>query len=240
MSVTSSLHPIDSYIGSKIRTHRKKLSLSQSDLANLLKISHQQIQKYEQGLTRISVSTLYDISRVMGVVPGFFYEGFQLNASHATPPASQDIISSERPRSLNILLVEDDASDEILARKALESCASDITISIHTAHDGVEALQFLRNNLSSSFLMPDIILLDLNIPKKQGIEVLKEIKNDRNMRHIPVIILTHSINAAEMFETYKLYASGYIAKSFDVNRFNKDISNMIEYWLTTVVLPNSY
>lgn len=237
MNTSSALHPIDNYIGSKIRNHRKKLGLSQVDLANLLNVSHQQIQKYEQGLTRISVSMLYEISRIMGVTPGFFYEGFQAHAVHTV----QDIISPERPKSLHVLLVEDNASDEILARKALEACASDVAISVHAVHDGAEALRLLRGqHMSTPVLMPDIILLDLNIPKKQGMEVLKEIKNDRELRHIPVIVLTHSINAAEMYETYKLYASGYIVKSFDIKRFNSDISKMVGYWATMVVLPKCY
>lgn len=211
--------------------------MSQLQLAELLRVSHQQVQKYEQGMTRISASTLYDIGRIMSVVPSFFYEGF-----NPTLPASNtidDIISLERPKQLNILLVEDNASDEILTRKALEEC--DAEIIVHSVYDGIEALKCLRGRGSiTPFQRPDIVLLDLNIPKKQGMEVLKEIKNDHELRHIPIIVLTNSINAQEMFETYRLYASGYITKSFDITRFNKNIIDMVEYWASAVILPSHF
>jgi CheY-like chemotaxis protein len=239
-SSISSAHPIDIYIGHRLRTHRKKLGLRQLDLADLLKVSYQQIQKYEHGTTRISVSTLYDISKIMGVEPGYFYEGFNPNIKQHFLPSADDVISLERQPSLNVLLIEDSASDEILTRKAFEVCKAEIKI--HSLYDGVEAMKFLRgqNVGAAPFMRPDIILLDLNIPRKQGVEVLKEVKNDRDLRSIPIIILTNSINAKEMQETYKLFASGYISKSFDINRFIRNIVTMVDYWSSTVILPTNF
>lgn len=233
----TTLHPIDQYIGTKLRVYRKKKGLSQSDLAQLLGISHQLVQKYEQGSTRISVSTLYDISRVLGIAPGFFYEGFEVTSPLAAD--SDTIIMTDRPPHLNVLLVEDNAADEVLVRKAFDACEMEAKAVIHAVHDGVEALQWLRQPQGCiPFTTPHVILLDLHIPKKPGMEVLKELKNDRTLQHIPVIILTNCINVSEMQKTYRLHASGYILKSFDIHQFYRDIRSMAEYWLNTVILPS--
>lgn len=232
------LHPVDVYVGHKIRERRQKLNLSLVDMSDKLDISHQQIQKYEQGITRVSASMLYDIAKVFGVTIAYFYEGYKENASGGISniPEKNDLIDFDKLRALNILLVEDDPSDEILTRKALDYTSCDANI--HTVYDGVAALEFLRNKKGiNNFPRPDIIFLDINIPKKDGVVVLRDIKRDSSLRDIPVIVLTNCINAHEMYEVYSAYASGFIAKSFDFKVFRENMVIVMDYWSKAVVLP---
>jgi CheY-like chemotaxis protein len=149
-----------------------------------------------------------------------------------------DIISHNLEKPLSILLVEDDPTDELLTRRALE--AADHKVHIFCVHDGAQAIEFLRyKTMNVDFPRPDIVLLDLNIPKRDGQTVLKEIKRDREIQDIPVIILTNSISVQEMIMVYKNQASGYISKSFDYDVFQKNMIGLVDYWSTVVVLPNT-
>jgi DNA-binding response OmpR family regulator len=101
------------------------------------------------------------------------------------------------------------------------------------------ALDFLRNKTTSvDFPRPDVILLDLNIPKRDGATVLREIKRDRDISDIPVIIMTNSINFQEMISCYKSFAAGYICKPFDFDIFQNCIDSFARYWAQSVVLPS--
>lgn len=230
-------HPVDMYVGNKLCLRRKSLQMSLSQLAEKMGISHQQIQKYEKGTTRISASVLYELASILGVSVEYFYEGFNPDANDYSVPGVEDTISLKRKEKFFVLLIEDSATDEVLTRKAIEACPQNVEV--YSVHDGVEALQFLRNKRGiNSFPRPDIVLLDLNIPKKDGMTVLKEMKRDAEIIDIPVIVLTNTINAHEMYEVYKAYASGFISKSFDINEFRRHIAIMIDYWSSAVVLPS--
>jgi chemotaxis family two-component system response regulator Rcp1 len=233
---------LDVFIGGKLKKQRLRLGLSQAKLAEALHVSQQLIQKQESGEARIQASMLYDLAVLLGVTPNYFYEGYSSDAEGggAFPPKKGDVIRNRPKARYNILLVEDNPEDEILFRKALEenACSADL----HACYNGVDALAFLRGVADEQPCrpFPDFIFLDLNIPKKDGLAVLKEIKQDRAIRFIPVIVLTNSVNAEEMFECYKFHAGGYVCKSFDLNNFYRKIAVVLEYWTKTVVTPQNY
>jgi CheY-like chemotaxis protein/DNA-binding XRE family transcriptional regulator len=228
------LHPVDVYVGNRLRQLRKKHNISMQTLADGLKVSNQQIQFYEQGANRISASALYEISQILHVPVDYFYEGYKNQVvQHKAEPSP--IIKERPPQPLNILLVEDDAGDELLTRKALEM--TEVPFNIHAVHDGIDALAVLRKQLvNPEFSTPDIVLLDINMPKKDGLTILKEIKHDREILDTPVIMLTNSIDVVQMRKCYKEHANGFIVKAYDIYKLKRDFIAMLDYW-SAVILP---
>jgi CheY-like chemotaxis protein len=139
-------------------------------------------------------------------------------------------------RAIEILLVEDNPGDVRLTQEALKE--NKIRNNLHVARDGVEAMKFLRkmNDLKDA-PRPDLILLDLNLPKKDGREVLAEIKTDDNLRSIPVVILTTSDAEDDVARAYHMYANCYIRKPIDLNRFIDVVKVIENFWLSIVELP---
>lgn len=139
-------------------------------------------------------------------------------------------------RPIEILLVEDNPGDVRLTKEAMKEGKVLNRISVVT--DGVEAMDFLRK--SGKYLLaprPDLILLDLNLPRKDGREVLAEIKQDPQLKRIPVVILTTSQAEQDIIKTYELYANCYICKPVDLDQF-LTVARLIEdFWLTVVKLP---
>jgi two-component system, chemotaxis family, response regulator Rcp1 len=137
---------------------------------------------------------------------------------------------------VEILLVEDNLGDARLTQEALKE--GKVYSNLHWTKDGVEALEFLnRKGKYSNAPRPDIILLDLNLPKKDGREVLSEIKNDEKLRHIPVVILTTSKAEEDVLRSYELHANCYVAKPVDLEKFIKVVQSIDRFWLTVVTLP---
>jgi CheY-like chemotaxis protein len=137
---------------------------------------------------------------------------------------------------IEILLVEDNPGDVDLAREALEN--SKIRNTIHVVEDGVEAMDFLyRRGKHSSAPRPDLILLDLNLPKKNGREVLAQIKADGDLKRIPVVILTASKDEEDILKSYNLHANCYITKPIDFHQFVRVVKAIEDFWLTIVKLP---
>lgn len=135
-----------------------------------------------------------------------------------------------------ILLVEDNPGDVMLIEEALRESGSDANLSV--AKDGEEALAYLnRQGEYADAHLPDLILLDLNLPKKNGYEVLKRIKSDQRLRHIPVIILTTSEAEKDVIDAYELSANCYITKPADLEGFFSTMRVIQSFWLTTVKLP---
>jgi chemotaxis family two-component system response regulator Rcp1 len=135
-----------------------------------------------------------------------------------------------------ILLVEDNPADVRLTQEALRN--GRVGHELHVVTDGVQALAFLRNEgLYAAAPQPDLILLDLNLPRKNGHEVLVEIKSDPTLMRIPVIILSTSQADDDVLESYNAYANGYIVKPADVEQFFAIIKNIKNYWMSIVVLP---
>ncbi len=138
---------------------------------------------------------------------------------------------------IEILLVEDSPGDADLAREALES--TKVRNRLHVVRDGEEAMAFLqRKPPFRDAPRPGLILLDLNLPKKDGREVLAEIKDDPELKRIPVVILTTSKDEEDVLKTYNLHANCYITKPIDLGQFLKVVRSIEEFWLTIVRLPN--
>ena len=139
-------------------------------------------------------------------------------------------------KPIEILLVEDNPGDVDLAREGLEN--NKMRVTLHVAGDGVEAMAFLRQTGEhANAPRPDLILLDLNLPKKDGREVLAEIKSDEDLKRIPVVILTTSKDEEDVLKTYNLHANCYITKPIDLHQFIKVVKSIEDFWLTIVKLP---
>ena len=230
-SPISEPHPVDIFIGARIRERRQKLEWTLIDLAKKLKVSHQQIQKYEQGTTRVSAGILFELSEILGVSINYFYEGYE----DLSESPKDNIVLATRTSPLRIALVEDDPSDEMFIREAISD--SPKSASIHVFHNGEQVLDFLKNKTGANrFPRPDVIFMDLSLPRLNGLSVLREIKRDRALQDIPIIVLSSSINKKDMIESYKSFASGYIKKSFDFKEFREQIRDSINYW-STICLP---
>lgn len=138
---------------------------------------------------------------------------------------------------IKILLVEDNEGDIRLAREAL--AGSKIRNELHVIRDGQEALDYLfQNGDHEKSSRPDLILLDLNLPKINGKEVLKKIKTDEKLKRIPIIILTTSSSHDDIMETYSNYANSFITKPLDWEQFINVIKSIEDFWLTIVKLPD--
>jgi CheY-like chemotaxis protein len=141
----------------------------------------------------------------------------------------------ERP-PVELLLVEDNPSDVNLTRIALQHCK--IPTNLRVAQDGEEALRLLRGQDATALpAMPDLILLDLNLPKMDGRELLAAIKNDEVLRTIPVVVLTTSEAECDVVQSYNLHANAYIPKPIDLDQFTRILRAIDEFWFGVVRLP---
>ena len=140
------------------------------------------------------------------------------------------------PKYLEILLVEDNKGDIGLITEFFID--SKIRTNLHIAEDGEEAISFLcGKDQFLGYPLPDIIILDWNLPKKEGDEVLKEIKENNNLKNIPVIVLTTSSAEKDMVRAYALHANAYIVKPLDFDEFMKVIGSIQDFWFKAVTLP---
>jgi two-component system, chemotaxis family, response regulator Rcp1 len=140
-------------------------------------------------------------------------------------------------KPIEILLIEDNAGDARLAREALRD--GKVANNLSWVADGVEALAYLRREgKHESAPRPDLILLDLNLPRKDGREVLSEIKADDKLKRIPVVILTTSQAEEDILKAYHLNANCYISKPVDLDQFIKVVKCIEDFWLTIVKLPS--
>ena len=138
---------------------------------------------------------------------------------------------------VDILLVEDNEGDARLAKEAMRD--SKLRNILHHVADGEEAMAFLKKEGKYSLVpRPDLILLDLNLPKKDGRQVLAEVKGDDRFKRIPVVILTVSSAEEDSLKTYNLHANCFITKPIDLGQFMKVVRSIEDFWLTIVKLPN--
>ena len=139
-------------------------------------------------------------------------------------------------RPFEVLLVEDNPGDVLLTTEALEEAKLHINMSV--VSDGVEALDFLyRRGAYAEAPRPDLMLLDLNMPRKDGREVLAEIKADPDLRGIPVVVLTTSHAEQDIVRTYNLHANAYVTKPVDLEQFITIVHAINQFWFTIVTLP---
>ena len=138
---------------------------------------------------------------------------------------------------IELLLVEDSEPDVRLTMEALKEAK--VKNRLWVVEDGVEAMAFLRQQDGHvDAPRPDLILLDLNLPRKDGREVLREIKNDESLKRIPVVILTTSRSEEDVLRAYDLHANCYITKPVDFTRFMEVVKSIEDFWLTVVKLPD--
>lgn len=146
------------------------------------------------------------------------------------------IRSVDEAPPVEILLVEDNPGDHRLTKEALHE--GKVYNNLHWVKDGVEALDFLKQRgAHKKAPRPDIILLDLNLPKKDGREVLSEIKRDQDLRQIPVVILTTSAAEEDVLRSYDLHANCYVTKPVDLEKFIVVVQSIDRFWLSVVTLP---
>lgn len=139
-------------------------------------------------------------------------------------------------KPIEILLIEDNLGDNKLATEVFKEAV--VPNNIHMVTNGVDAMNYLNQEKEfQDAIRPNIIFLDLNIPKKDGREILREIKEDPELKYIPIIVLTTSQSELDIKNTYKNYANAYITKPIDLNEFIKVIKSIEQYWLGTVELP---
>lgn len=144
--------------------------------------------------------------------------------------------SDQRIRPIDILLVEDSPADVRLTREALKEAK--VLNMLHVVQDGMAALEFLRRQGQyAGSPQPDLILLDLNLPRRDGREVLGEIKCDEQLKHIPVVVLTTSRAEEDVVRSYNLHANAYVTKPVDLKQFLEVIRVIEEFWLAVVTLP---
>lgn len=141
-----------------------------------------------------------------------------------------------QPMPIEILLVEDSPSDVRLTREALKDAK--ILNNLHVASDGEEAMEFLhRTGRYADAVRPDLVLLDLNLPRKDGREVLAEMKADEELRRIPVVVLTTSRSEEDVLRAYDLHANCFITKPVGLDQFLRIVESIHGFWLSIVTLP---
>jgi CheY-like chemotaxis protein len=141
-------------------------------------------------------------------------------------------MSNDVSRPISVLLVEDDPGDVVLIEGAFEN--NRVRNSLKIVGDGVEAMEHLR---AADQERPDLVLLDLNLPRKDGREVLAEIKGDPDLRSIPVVVLTTSKAEEDILRSYDLHANAYVTKPVDFSRFIEVVRQIDEFFVTVVKLP---
>lgn len=225
------LTPIDKFIGMQLRKERKKRKMSLTDVSEGVGISYQQLQKYEQAKSRVTVSMLYKLVELYGIEIGNFF--LDVGTEFSSHSGQREVNCGTEMKGINVLVVEPDPADEILTRKAME-CIENLNVLF--VHDGMQALEVLKyKTLCPNFPIPNVVLMDLFIPKRDGISVLKELKRDDCTKGIPVVMLTNVIDSELVTRAYKFGASGYILKTQNQDAFKESIADCIKYWTKTVI-----
>jgi len=145
-------------------------------------------------------------------------------------------VTDQRTQPIEILLAEDNPGDVKLTEKAFEN--GNVLNNLHVVEDGVEAMKFLRQEGEyEDEPRPDMVLLDLNMPRKDGKEVLKDVKSDPELRRIPVVVLTSSEAEEDVVKSYDLHANAYLTKPVDFGGFIDVVERIEDFWLTVVKTP---
>jgi CheY-like chemotaxis protein len=139
-------------------------------------------------------------------------------------------------RVIEILLVEDDPGDELITREAFEH--NKLKNNLHVAHDGAEGLDFLyQRGAYEDAPRPDLVLLDLNLPKYDGRQLLQQVKSDPDLSRIPVVVLTTSAAEEDIMRSYELHANAYVTKPVDLDQFMSAVRQIDEFFVQVVRLP---
>ena len=228
------LKPMDKFVGMQLRKERRKRRMTLVDASKSLGVSYQQLQKYEQARSRVTVSTLCQLSELYEFRIENFFEEIKREVDLFDRRQGRTRNFNEDARAC-VLVVESNPADEAITRDALR-CSGDLNVLC--VHDGCQALDVLKyKTLCPSFPKPNVVFLDVYIPKKDGVSVLKELKRDESTKDIPVVIVTDNVSSELATKMYKLGASGYILKTPDRSVFNERVLDCIRYWTKAVVSP---
>lgn len=230
-------HQVNCSIGKRLYEKRQASGLSLIDFAERIGVPFDHIHNVESAKSTISASHLFMCACLLDVDLDYFFH--TLKSLKKVPAMNTQSATSGQISHLHVLLVEDDDAYILLVQKAFKDCSQQITLTV--MRDGDELFPFLHQSTTSHpFLRPDIILLDLNLPKTNGLSILKKIKNTPMLADIPVVILTGTINPKDRSACYREQASGFISKPLDFSVFQTNIAVLAEYWAHTVVLPNRH
>lgn len=220
---------INSQIGKKLKHYRKKRNMTLEEASKKMGVSHQTLFKYEQGETKISSESLYKLSKIYTVpIEQFFSQVEDENLERI-----QHITDKDLKRPLDLILVEDDVTDAEIFEECVRKVNDQVAVHVFNAPDLAE--KYLRNPPSR---LPDLILLDINLPNQNGFQFLRYIKNNRNFSHIPVIVWTGSLNYADLKKAYEIGACAYMCKHYDIDELISAVKKMIDFWQDVVVLKD--
>ncbi len=210
-------------IGNAVRSKRQDLGLSQKALADRSNLHPTYVSELERGTRNLSVKALNQVA-----------EALNLTFGQLATLAESGVQSLVKP--LLILLIEDNRADVRLIQQAL--VRKNPSPVFQVVSDGAAALQYLRRKGDyKRAAIPDLVILDLNLPKKSGREVLSEMKKDESLRKIPVVVFSTSHARDDVQRSYDLNANCFITKPVDVDEFFKTVGTMHDYWFKTVKLP---
>jgi CheY-like chemotaxis protein/DNA-binding XRE family transcriptional regulator len=214
--------------GASVRNLRFRLGISQEELAERADMHRTYIAGIERGARNVTLKSIDKLARALGVSTAALLSSAAKTASQPGDPQRE----SHTGKFVDILLVEDRQSDVELTLQAFKK--ANITNPVHVVYDGAEALDFLfcRGQHANRKMenRPQIVLLDLNLPKINGLEVLRRIKSDERTRTIPVIVLTMSRRDRDISECHRLGAETYIVKPVDFNSFSKVTPQLSLRW----------
>lgn len=228
-------------IGRKLREKRKKAGLTLEKISEALLVTYQQIQKYESGQSKIPINKLYEFSRLYKVPIQDFFDDIAADTlsknTCMTIAKDNAFITDKVEQPLSILLIEDDPVDEFITRRVINEIDNNVTV--FCVHNEIQTIDFLKRRMQSAFFSwPDLILMEINVSKKDTTLLLSEIKRDKAMQELPIIILTNNINANDMLKTYQNGASSFIHKSSNIEEFKHNMTICLEYWSKVVILPS--
>lgn len=218
---------MDNQLGDRLRFFRRKLGLGLKALAHELRISIQQLQKYETGINKIPASLLYKVSQLTKIPIGHFF------------PEPDPLEENGPEHSFNILLIEDNLEDELVIKEAIDNFP--IKTDMHIIREAEQAVAFLKelvNPIISKLFNPNIVILELHMGKDNGLDILKTLKHDRRFNTVPVIILTERADEEEAFSTYRLQAGGLVVKAPTREELKQQMRQLLTYWAKLVELPS--
>lgn len=219
---------VDDFIGRRLRERRIQLGLTLIYVADKIGVSHQQIQKYEQGQTRVSAPVLFRFSKLYGVKSHYFFQGLVEENNETHDPFPQH-------EHLSIMVLCDDLVWEMKLRQTIAS--TNERVDLFFVRNTAQAITTLRNkNGVPEYYRPDIILLDLDSIKKEGLTFLREVKRERDLMDIPFMVISSIISNSIIKLFYSCHASGYISKNND--DFDSHIQSLVYYWAHCTVLPH--
>lgn len=209
--------------------------MSQSQFAELMGFSYQQMQKYESGSSQVSVGRLIQFSRVLNVPVSYFIEGIKIEDTFGIG-VTPDIIQNTRTHPLSILLVDELSADILAFKAALGMRHEELTL--HVMQNPDLLLDYLRHYRDKyGKPRPDVILLEIGLDKHRGLMLVKTIKRIADFADIPIVVHTNSIRLKDVQESYAAGVAGFIQKNADPVEYRRSVEGLIQYWSKTTILP---